>query len=275
MIKHCIELNNLVKTIKNTPASGIDGISGRIFNDIYDQIKSPLLHLINLSLWSGIYPEVLKLTKIVPVQKEGKDPLLLNSYRPVCNISTIGKLLERAIMNQIQRHIDQYDLLNMNQHGGRKNHSTITCLGETLEESIKAHEGKLHTALVAVDLSAAYDLCDHQILLEQCRVHLNLDSGSLRWLGSFLSERSQIVQILGMRSTPPRSGQQGVVQGGPSSGLLFNIYVTVRIDVKKVSMLTRKYGCVLTASFVSIFSGHSVRTYFCYWHNLVYIYIFW
>ena len=218
------QLDILVKRVKSTPAAGIDGISGRIFLDIFDHIKKPLLHLINLSLWSGIYPEVLKLTKIIPVLKDGKDPLVLSSYRPVCNLSVVGKILERSIMNQIQSHITLYGLFNKDQHGGRSNHSTTTCLGEILDDSRTALEGKQLVALVAVDLSAAYDLCDHSILWEKCRL-LNLCSGTLRFLRSFLQNRSNLTEIEGIKSSVLATGKQGVVQGGPSSGLLFNIYI--------------------------------------------------
>ena len=115
--------------------------------------------------------------------------------------------------------------MNKDQHGGRSFHSTSTCLGEILEDSREALEANLHVAIMAVDLTAAYDLCDHGLLQQKCRVQLNLDEGTLCWLRSFLSNRYQLVEINGSRSTPLPSGNKGVVQGGPSSGLLFNIYI--------------------------------------------------
>ena len=220
-----IQLEELMKGVKKTPAAGIDEISGHILLDIFDQIKLCLLHLINLSLCTGIYPEIFKLTKIIPVEKSGKDPLLASSYRPVCNLSVIGKLVERACMNQIANHISQHQLMNKDQHGGRSQHSTTTCLGEILEDAKKALEDKKLVAIVAIDLSAAYDLVDHEILYERCRLMLNLDPGTLSWLRSFLGNRSQLVELSIVRSRIRATGTQGVVQGGPSSGLLFNIYI--------------------------------------------------
>ena len=98
------ELDQLMNTVKKTPAAGIDCISGIILHDIFSIIKPSLLHLINLSMATGVYPKGLKLTKIIPVLKPGKDPMKASSYRPVSNLSVIGKLLERSVMNQVNTH---------------------------------------------------------------------------------------------------------------------------------------------------------------------------
>ena len=217
-------LDELIKKVKKTPASGVDHISGIILIDIYEVIKPSLLHLINLSMATGIYPSILKLTKIVPILKQGKDPLQLASYRPVSNISVVGKLLERAVMNQVNAHVERFNLLHKDQHGGRAKHSTTTCLGEMVEDAKTALEGKMKVAIVAVDLTAAYDLCHHGILIQKCR-HLNIGFETVNWISSFLGQRSQFVELNGASSEVRKTGDQGVVQGGPSSGNFFNFYI--------------------------------------------------
>ena len=218
---HGLEL--LLKKVSRTPASGVDGISGIILLDIIEVIRPSLLHLINLSLATGIYPSIFKLTKIIPVLKQGKDPSYPGSYRPVSNISTIGKLLERAAMDQVTAHLDRNKLTNKDQHGGRAGHSTSTCLGEVLEDARVAVEAKLRVAVFAIDLTAAYDLCHHGLLIQKCRL-LNLGP-VVNFISSFLSKRSQMVEIQGVGSPAVPTGDQGVVQGGPSSGKFFNIYI--------------------------------------------------
>ena len=218
------DLRLLMKGVKKTPAAGLDGISGIVIHDIFETIKHALLHLLNLSQCSGIFPEVCKMTKIIPIVKAGKDPLLPSSFRPVSNISTIGKLIEKGVMNQVEHHLATHNLTNKDQHGGRKAHSTTTCLTEILEDAKGAQEKKNYVALVAVDLTAAYEMVNHDILWEKCRI-LNFDKNTLQFLRSFLATRSQLIEIDGTRSSPLMTGGQGVVQGGPSSGLLFNIYI--------------------------------------------------
>ena len=57
-----------------------------------------------------------------------------NSYRPVSNLSLIGKILGRAVMEQIERPIQKNELMNKDHHGGRAGHSTTKCIEEILEE---------------------------------------------------------------------------------------------------------------------------------------------
>ena len=220
----CHGLNRLVQKVRRTPAAGIDNISGIILHDTIEVIRPSLLHLINLSMATGIYPTIFKLTKIIPILKQGKDPAYPASYRPVSNISTIGKLIERAVMDQVTKHIDRHQLTHKDQHGGRSQHSTTTCLGEVIEDARTAQEKGMKVAIVAVDLSAAYDLCHHGILKNKCRI-LNIGLDAEKFIGSFLSSRSQLIELGAIRSSAVATGEQGVVQGGPSSGKFFNIYV--------------------------------------------------
>ena len=219
-----IDLERLMKGVRRTTAAGVDAISGIILHDIFSMIKLPLLHMINLSQATGTYPRIFKLTKLIPLVKAGKDSVEASSYRPVANLSVLGKLIERAVMEQLDQHIEKNSLTNKDQHGGRPGHSTTTCLGEIVEDIREAQEAKLRVALVAIDLSAAFDTINHPIMIEKVR-HLNVDSLTVKWLSSFLSDRNQLVEIEGVWSEPIKTGEQGVVQGGPSSGKLFNVYM--------------------------------------------------
>ena len=192
------QLDANIRKMKKTPASGYDSISGLVLSDIYDSIKQVILHLINLSLCTGVFPQVFKITKIIPVLKNGKDPTIPSSYRPVSNLSTLGKLVEQATMQQVKLHIKTHNLTNKDQHGGRGGHSTTTCVVELLEDIKTAQENRLKTALVAIDLSAAFDMCNHKILLEKCRL-LALDSPTMKWLSSFFAARQQVVEIAGKK----------------------------------------------------------------------------
>ena len=97
--------------------------------------------------------------------------------------------------------MERNKLWNDNLHGERKGHSTTTCVGELLEDVQKARQDKLQVAMVALDLSAAYDMVIHAILLEQCG-RMNTDFCSQAWLGSFLKGRSQLVDLEGTWSSP-------------------------------------------------------------------------
>ena len=119
---------------------------------------------------NGIYPRIFKNTKIIPQLKPGKKTTLCESFRPVSNLCVIGKLLEKAVFGQIRRFITETNQINPDHHGGRSQHSTTTCIVEMMEKINEALEAKLKVALLAVDLSAAYDLCQHDIIIQKCRL---------------------------------------------------------------------------------------------------------
>ena len=114
---------------------------------------------------------------------------------------------------------------NANQHGSRKGHSTTTCVGEILEDNYEAQEAGLMTAITANDMSAAFDLVDHQILAEKFRLE-NVGQEALTWIKGFLADRTQLVTVEGVNSKIRVTGNKGAkVQGGKSSCELFTIYL--------------------------------------------------
>ena len=93
-----------------------------------------------------------------------------------------------------------------------------------VDEARTSLENNNMTAIMAIDLSSAYDLVDHAILVEKCRL-MNLGQIALKWIKDFLRRRSQYVEIGGIKTKELLSGDEGVVQGGPSSGELFVIFL--------------------------------------------------
>ena len=221
------KLDEYVRKMKRNSSAGSDSISGLILFDIYDSVKRVIQHLINLSMCLGIFPNIFKLTKITPIVKAGKNPIDPASYRPVANLCSIAKLLECSVMDQVRQHLDDNSFFNPNQHGSRSGHSTTTCVTEILEDNHEAMENGHLTALTAIDMSAAFDLVDHGILTQQCRLAKlgELGEPTLNWIESFLADRTQMVCINGTYSKITATGRKGVVQGGMSSCLLFTIYL--------------------------------------------------
>ena len=136
----------------------------------------------------------------------------------------IGKLIEGVVFDQIVAHVRRYGLINDDHHGGRAGRSTSTCILDVLDIVQQSHDSGQIPAVMALDLSAAYDLVNHDILLERCRL-LSLSSHTLLFVRDFLKSRSQAIENEGRMSPALMSGDCGVVQGGISSGDLFTIYL--------------------------------------------------
>ena len=86
---------------------------------------------------------------------------------------------------QIVDFLDSNHLIHPNRHGCRSGHNTATDLIQMYNKWVEdVEEGKL--VGVMMDLSAAFDMVDHTLLLEKLNL-FGLDEGALNWMGSYLS----------------------------------------------------------------------------------------
>ena len=91
-----VELIAIVKKLK--PSTNCIGncLSATLLKDIIEHIAEPLQYVCNLSFEKGIFPETLKLSKVIPLFKKGNKQLL-NNYRPISLTNVVGKILEKAM----------------------------------------------------------------------------------------------------------------------------------------------------------------------------------
>ena len=215
-------LDNIVKELSPKHSSGYDNISPYLFKNIFTHIKQPLLFLINLSLQYGIFPNKLKLAKVVPIYKKNEHDKMCN-YRPISLLPTVSKIFEKVVFNQMFDYISANNILFESQHGFRKNHSTETAAIEFIE-NLKSEISKKHTPVsIFLDLSRAFDTVDHNILLQKLNFY-GFRGVELNWFKSYLSNRSQFV-IWDDNKSNIMNCTKGVPQGSILGPLLFLIYV--------------------------------------------------
>ena len=89
----------------------------------------------------------------------------LSSYRPISNLSFLSKILERLIFNRLLSHLNSFDSISPFQSAYRKFYSTETALLRIRNDLLTAMERKRISALVMLDMAAAFDTVDHDILL--------------------------------------------------------------------------------------------------------------
>ena len=102
-------------------------------------------------------------------------------------------------------------------------HNTTTALIEMIDDWAEAFENEKITGVVMYDQSAAFDVCDHVILLNKLKIY-GLQEGALAWFSSYLEDRKQSVYIDGTLSEIKKLERAGVPQGGNLSPLLYNIF---------------------------------------------------
>ena len=70
-----ILITDIIKVMQNKSSTDLDGISALLLKNIATEISLPLSHIFNLSLTTGIFPEKLKTSRVIPIHKTG-DPTL-------------------------------------------------------------------------------------------------------------------------------------------------------------------------------------------------------
>ena len=121
------ELKSIAKGFKDGKAPGADNIPISIIKKTLDLISDPLLSIINLSLSSGVFPDRLKISKIIPIFKSDNASLAQN-YRPISILPAFSKIFERAVYNRIFQFLVDNDILFKHQFGFPPGHSTSDAL---------------------------------------------------------------------------------------------------------------------------------------------------
>ena len=186
-----------------------------------DLIAGPVHHIVTLSLIQNKFPTEWKLSKVIPLHKKGSK-LESSNYRPVSILSPISKVLEKIVFEQIYAYFASNKIFNSNLHGYMKNRSTLTALLTMYNRWIEAASRGQVSGAVFIDLSAAFDLVDPQLLLKKLEIY-GLNQDALSWITSYLSDRGQAVWIDHILSDFLKC-PIGVPQGSNLGPLLFLVF---------------------------------------------------
>ena len=209
----------------------LDPIPVSLLKDCTEQLAPIITEIINTSLLTGEFPESLKQARVRPLlKKPNLDPENLANYRPVSNLSLMSKLIERAACSQITEYISHNNLHADCQSAYRSGHSTETALLRVQNAVLRSLDERREVILIMLDLSAAFDTIDHDILLSRLRSRFGFGSTALGWLSSYLSGRTQCVTVGSVLSDEHRL-KCGVPQGSVLGPVLFSLYMVPMEDI--------------------------------------------
>ena len=218
------DITRIIKELKNTKAEGVDNIPTVVWKKGVVVLAGPIARLCNISLSTGVFPDIFKQALVHPVHKgSGKDHREPGSYRPISILPALSKILEIVVRDALYEYLDLKGVLPDSQFGFLPGRSVAMALACAQADWAAAKARGEIVGVMAFDLSAAFDTIDVVHLIEKLK-SAGVRGTPLKWLESYMTGRSQSVLWNGTKSGS-RPLTHGVAQGSILGPLLFLVMV--------------------------------------------------
>ena len=218
-----IDVCDRLSRIKLNKAVGADGIPNKILRQMAHILGPPLAAIINCSLRQGTVPDVWKLSRITPLPKTLPVCSIESDVRPIAITNSVAKVAESFVCNYFSYSFNEST--DSNQLGCVRGRSTTQALLQIMHELFQASELSNNIIrILFIDFSKAFDLIDHNILLQKF-VANGLPDHITAWSLDFVSGRKQFVKIGDNCSTllcTNAGTPQGTLAGPNNFKLLIN-----------------------------------------------------
>lgn len=218
----------ILTALDHTKGPGSDSIPPLFWKNCAESLAIPITLLFNKSLNERHFPQTWKKALIVPIHKNGSKTKVEN-YRGISLLNTLSKVFEKLVYRAIYPVIRKG--IPNEQHGFLQKRSTISNLTIFTDYLFNAIENGGQVDVIYTDFEKAFDRVDHVILLTKLQ-ELGIHGDLLRWIESYLTNRSQAVVIGGFRSDFIAI-PTGVPQGSHLGPLFYNAYIyDISVSIK-------------------------------------------
>ena len=195
-----------------------------------DGFVTPLTKIINMCITQGVFPNEIKLARVVPVYK-GNNKQTISNYRPISILTFFSKVIETIMYNTIAKFLETKGTIHDCQFGFRTNHSTQHAIITLVDKITKSVDSGDIVINLFVNLRKAFDTVSHSILVKKLHVY-GIRGNILELCASYLENRKQFVTYDGEKSETKHI-TCGVPQGSILGPLFFITYMNDILHASK------------------------------------------
>ena len=192
------EVLKYIKEIVTSKASAVPNIASKVLKPALITLIDQITFIFNLCFRQNTLPTNWKITSIIHLPTEG-DLTKCTNYRPISLLPLPGKLLEHIIHSRIISYCDEHNILNENQGGFRKNHSTTATVAKFTDNLYQSINDKTFSIATFVDFLKAFDTVYHEILLHKLE-KIGIKGNSKLLIKNYLENRKQLTNVNGTDS---------------------------------------------------------------------------
>lgn len=215
------EVHDTILAMDNKTSHGHDALTNQLLKKFNTYLYKPLTSVINKSIAQSVFPEVWKISRVIPLYKADDVTNMLN-YRPVSLCPVASKIMEKVVHKQVYSYVTEKGLIPSTQYGFQKKNQTQHLIAKFLNIVTNALQNKKKVMVTFLDFSKAFDTVPHRPFLEKL-FSMGFTVRTVHWFESYLCGREQYVDFKGIFSgTLPIVC--GVPQGTCLGPLIFLLY---------------------------------------------------
>ena len=179
------EVQKEIMSMKNKSCK-LNIISTELLKEMLPSCIEIITHIVNISLTKGLFANDWKIAIVHPLLKKLGLELIKKNYRPVSNLCLLSKLIKCCMLKQLISHCNTNNLMPDFQSAYRENYSMETSLIKMCNDILWSMEKQEITMVIILNLSAAFDMVDHNILLNILHNHYGITDKALQWFNNYL-----------------------------------------------------------------------------------------